>query len=388
LFQLAEAAARQVNSAGLARQAATGLRVGLSILEGPAMHGTVERADLRGIDAGGQVIAVSEGSRSAWAYDPGSDAASLVERAAREAQITNPQAAAVTSFRTATSESSFCFGNAPRPQSGPDARPPAVAGQFYPGDPVRLTAMVDELLAEAKGTAASWPAAMVPHAGLVYSGRIAAAVLKRLEIPETVVIIGPKHTRLGFPFAVAPHAAWNLPGWNLKSNVELARQLVDRIPELELDAAAHQREHAIEVELPFLARLAPASRVVGIAIGAGDLDRCRGIGAALADVIRDMPRPPLLLISSDMNHFATDAENRRLDAMALEAMESLDPARLHETVRRHDISMCGVLPAVIVMETLRQLGKLERCERVAYGTSADVSGDKNRVVGYAGMLLG
>jgi AmmeMemoRadiSam system protein B len=96
----------------------------------------------------------------------------------------------------------------------------------------------------------------------------------------------------------------------------------------------------------------------------------------------------LLLISSDMNHFATEEENRRLDQIALGAMESLDPARLLETVRRHDISMCGVLPAVIVMETLRQLGKLHRSERVAYGTSADVSGDTSRVVGYAGLLLG
>ena len=88
-----------------------------------------------------------------------------------------------------------------------------------------------------------------------------------------------------------------------------------------------------------------------------------------------------------MNHFASDAENRRLDAMALEAMESCDAEKLFEVVTRNNISMCGVLPAVIVMETLRALGGMRRCQRVGYATSADVNGDTQRVVGYAGALL-
>jgi AmmeMemoRadiSam system protein B len=96
----------------------------------------------------------------------------------------------------------------------------------------------------------------------------------------------------------------------------------------------------------------------------------------------------LLLISSDMNHFASDAETRRLDALALSALERGDPDVLHETVTRHNISMCGVLPAVIVLETLRLLGRFRRAERVGYATTADTTGDKSRVVGYAGMLLG
>ncbi|HEV7222228.1 MAG TPA: AmmeMemoRadiSam system protein B, partial [Pirellulales bacterium] len=92
-------------------------------------------------------------------------------------------------------------------------------------------------------------------------------------------------------------------------------------------------------------------------------------------------------ISSDMNHFASDEENRRLDELALAALETLDPERLYETVTRQHISMCGLLPAVIVLETLRQLGQLHRAERVAYATSADAGGDRRRVVGYAGMLF-
>ena len=142
------------------------------------------------------------------------------------------------------------------------------------------------------------------------------------------------------------------------------------------------------MELPLLARLAPQARVVGIAIGGGSLDRCLRFGQQLAAVISELPSPPLLVISSDMNHFAAERRNRELDELALTAMESLDPARLLDTVKSHNISMCGVLPAVIVMETLRCLNQLTHTQRAGYATSADVSGDSTRVVGYAGMLLG
>jgi len=144
----------------------------------------------------------------------------------------------------------------------------------------------------------------------------------------------------------------------------------------------------VEVELPFLQRLAPETKVVGIAIGHADLAGCRRFANGLASVLRHLDPPPLLLISSDMNHFATDAETRRLDGLALAALESLDPEELHDTVARHHISMCGALPAVIVLETLRRLGRLHKTERVGYATSGDVTGDRSRVVGYAGVLIG
>jgi AmmeMemoRadiSam system protein B len=155
-----------------------------------------------------------------------------------------------------------------------------------------------------------------------------------------------------------------------------------------MDAAAHRREHAIEVELPFLFRLAPATKVVGIAVGPADLEGCGRFARGLAEVLRDMKEPPLLLISSDMNHFANDADTRRLDALALAALERGDPAQVHETVTKNNISMCGVLPAVIVLETLRLLNKPSQGKQIAYATSADVTGDPSRVVGYSGMVFG
>lgn len=394
LFALAEQLGRTMGAGAIDprrlidAQRFTEIQVRLLVLCDPAMHGTVAEPDLRGLDTRRRAVAVVEGNKSAivWRQDAEPDA--LVAEAARLACVSVPESAAVYSFATAANGPSLAVANLPRPQAGARVRPAAVAGAFYPGDPAELAKLVDGLLAGEHVERTRWPAVMVPHAGLRYSGRVAADVLRRVEIPETVIVIGPKHTRLGVDWAVAPHEAWSLPGGTVAGNLELAQSLTRAIDGLVLDAAAHQQEHAIEVELPLLARLAPQARVVGIAIGSGNLARCRAFAAGLADCLRDRQQSTLLMISSDMNHFATDAENRRLDELALSAMERLDPAALYETVSRNHISMCGLLPAVIVMETLRLWGRLDLCRRVAYATSGDVTGDLSRVVGYAGMLLG
>jgi AmmeMemoRadiSam system protein B len=276
----------------------------------------------------------------------------------------------------------------PRPQRGASTRAPAVAGSFYPADAADLARVVDRLLPGRAATPEAWPAVMVPHAGLRFSGRIAAAVYAGVVVPDVVIVVGPRHHRLGVEWAVAPHDVWALPGASVASDPALARELAEAIPDLHLDSLAHQREHSIEVQLPLLARVAPHARVVGIALGAGDLERCRELAAGLADVLRARHATPLLVISTDLNHYASDAENRRLDALALAALESLDPAEVYRTTQKHRISMCGLLPALVVLETLRRLDRLSTCRRVDYATSADATGDTSRVVGYAGMLFG
>jgi AmmeMemoRadiSam system protein B len=187
---------------------------------------------------------------------------------------------------------------------------------------------------------------------------------------------------------VAPHRRWLFPGGELASDPELATRLAGAVEGLALDAAAHREEHGIEVQLPLLARVAPQVRLVGITVGDGSLPELLRFGDQLAALLKEMPDRPLLIISSDMNHFANDSETRRVDRLALDAIATLDPAGVYETVRRNHITMCGVGPCVIVMEALRQLQCLGRCESVAYATSAEASGDTDRVVGYAGLLFG
>jgi AmmeMemoRadiSam system protein B/AmmeMemoRadiSam system protein A len=389
LYTLAQTAAQTLARLGVRANELNSIRVGLSILHDPAMHGTVADADLAGIDPRRRSVLVMERNKSALLFDHQRPAEKLVEEAAEQAQVSNPAGSAVFSLGTLSTMDRVTMSNVPRAVRGPAVRQPGVAGMFYPADPAELERMVEDMLkGEPKKKARFWPAAMVPHAGLIYSGRIAADVFKRLSIPDTVIVLCPKHTPLGVEWAVTPQQTWSLPGFTLESDPKLARQLSQAIPGLELDALAHQREHAVEVELPFIAHTAPETKVVGIAIGGGDYERCCEFADGLASVLREREQKPLLLISSDMNHFATDAENRRLDEIALKSLDTLDPKNVYDTVTGNRISMCGVLPAVIVMETLKRLGGLKKAERVGYATTADVTGDTSRVVGYAGMLFG
>ena len=387
LFKLAQGAAQALAQRRLAADDLQRLDTSLAFFFDPMMHGTVADADLSDTDWERRGILVIERSRWGIVFDPGRSAEERLADAVQKAKVRRPEGAAVFSLEILATEPKVSICSVPRAAPGPAVRAPSVAGTFYPADAAQLDQMVTELLGEPTHTKA-WPAALVPHAGLRYSGRIGAAVFKRLQIPQSVIILGPKHTPLGVEWAVAPHQTWSLPGHAVAADPELAGELAREIPGLELDAQAHQAEHAIEVELPFIARLAPQARVVGIAIGDADWEACVHFAEGLANVLRRREEPPLLVISSDMNHYATDSENRRLDDMALAALEGLDPRDVYETVTQNHISMCGVLPAVIVLHTLRLLGRASEALRVSYGTSADVSGDTSRVVGYAGMLFG
>ncbi|MBY0525395.1 MAG: AmmeMemoRadiSam system radical SAM enzyme [Gemmataceae bacterium] len=386
LFALLRAAAQNLSAQRVQPDVLKNVEVGITVLHEPALHGTVADPHLAGFDPTARAAMVMERNKVGLVFDPSRTAAEVVAESARQAQVRQPSAASVCSLGVLTNVQPVMVSTVPKPVRGGAVRPAACAGTFYDATDEALSATVDRLL-EGERRSESWPAAMVPHAGLRFSGHIAAAVLRRLHIPKSVIVIGPKHTQLGVDWAVAPHLTWSLPGMQIGSDWLLARQLSQAIPGLEMDAIAHQREHAIEVELPLLARLSPTTKVVGIAVGQTDLEGCQRFAEGLASVMRERAERPLLLISSDMNHFAPDAENRALDAQALTALDGCDPATVYDTVTRNNISMCGLAPAVIVLETLRLLGAGKKSERVGYATTADVTGDKSRVVGYAGMLF-
>ncbi len=387
LYSLAETVARLLQSRAIDVRDLESIGIDLAILDDPSMHGTAEEPDLRGFDPSRRAILAIAAGKSAWRFDPSQAAEQVVERAVESLRLRSGERASLYSLRALASQPPFEVTNVPRPKAGARVRPPAVAGSFYPADAAELDNAVSSMIPNGQVTRGAWRAALVPHAGLRFSGRIAAQVLAQVEIPDTVIVIGPKHTRLGVDWAVAPHEVWSLPGIEMASDTKLADELAAAIDDLEMDALAHQKEHAIEVELPFLHRLAPQAKVVGIAVGSGNLRRCREFAKGLEKVLRQRKDRVLLVISSDMNHYASDAENRRLDEMALRALESLNTEDVYKTVRKHNISMCGVLPAVMILEALHRIQPLTTAKRVAYATSADVTGDASRVVGYAGMLF-
>jgi AmmeMemoRadiSam system protein B/AmmeMemoRadiSam system protein A len=388
LFTLAQDAAQSLFKQGLTLEDLEKLQVSVAVFYDPALHGTVTDCDLAGLDSRRRALLVMERSKAGLVFCPQVPVANLVRMAVEQAQVSRPARASVFSLAALSTDSEVSFGSAPRPIRGSALRKPAVAGQFYPAEPEQLSRLVDELIGEAIPTAA-YSAAMVPHAGLIYSGKIAASVFKRIRFPGTIIVVGPKHTPHGMDWAIAPQQTWTMPGFQVESDLKLVRQLAQSIAGLELDSMAHRQEHAIEVELPFIPRLAPESRVVGIALAADtDYADCARFAEELAGVLRDRSEPALLVISSDMNHFATDSETRTLDEIAIGALETLSPQEVYETVTGNSISMCGLVPAVIVLQTLRLLGLPTRAERVGYATTAEVTGDPSRVVGYAGMLFG
>jgi len=386
LFELVKAAAGGFAPGRVDPRAVESATLGLSVFWDSAMQGTVTEPELAGVDPRRRAVMAIERSRWALAYDPNHSAEELLTEAVETARFPDGSHAAVCSLEVVSTEPRLALSNVPRPQAGASVRPPAVAGRFYPGSPEEIEPAIDDLL-PSKSKPKAWAGAMVPHAGWIYSGRLAAEVFSRMTIPRQVIIVCPKHSPGGAEWAVAPHERWGLPGGEVASDPELARQLADAVAGLELDAAAHAWEHAIEVQLPLLARLAPEAQVVGISIHEGDLSSLDRFAGEMAGVLADLPERPLLVISSDMHHQGNDADTRRLDRLALECLESLDPDRLYETVMGNRIRMCGVVPAVVVMQTLRHLGCLNRCESVGYATSADATGDTSRVVGYAGMLF-
>jgi len=387
LLELVRVAADSLRSMPIRADLLQGLSVGLTILWDPAMHGTIAERQLDGIDPRRRAVMVTDQSKWGVAFDPQRSAAELADEAIERARMAASLRAAIFSLAAASTEARLVATNVPAPQAPAEIRPAAVAGRFYPGTAAEIDQMVDPWIPRERKPE-RWAGLIVPHAGWIYSGRLAAAALSRVEFPSRVIVVCPKHHAEGADWAVAPHRAWAIPGGDVPSDPELAACLAEAVSDLVLDADAHRAEHAIEVQLPLLARLAPKSRVVGIAIHGGDLPRLQKAAGQLAAVLRDLPERPLLVISSDMNHYADDQYTRRVDRMAIDAMESLDPARLLETVSKNGITMCGVLPAVLVMETLRQLDSLGRCESVGYATSAEISGDRTHVVGYAAMLFG
>ncbi|MGA9529810.1 MAG: AmmeMemoRadiSam system protein B [Terriglobales bacterium] len=277
-------------------------------------------------------------------------------------------------------------------------RPPAVAGRFYPDRPQELLRDIREYIAQPQTAPAAGRAlaaepscisafgCVVPHAGYIYSGRIAGAVFSRIEIPEHCVILCPNHTGFGVRLATMAATRWKTPLGEVAPSITFASQLIGSFPLLEEDSAAHRAEHAIEVQLPFLQVRQANLHIVPIAVGTSDFGVLCGLGEALANGIAASPDRPLIIASSDMNHYESDAITRVKDRKAIERVLALDAAGLFEVVMREKISMCGFGPAIVMLTAAQKLGATS-ATLIDYATSADVSGDFARVVGYAGIVV-
>lgn len=264
-------------------------------------------------------------------------------------------------------------------------RHPAVAGHFYPGKPEILLKEIREFTVPATEKIRAL-GCVTPHAGYVYSGHVAGAVYSRLDLPSRFVILCPNHTGLGAPLSIMSSGSWLTPLGEARIDEELAAALKEDCQLLTEDTVAHRNEHAIEVQVPFLQALVKQFSFVPITVGTSRFEMLETLGHALARATRNEAERVLVIASSDMNHYESDEVTRIKDRRAIDPILALDPRGLWETVTRQNITMCGFGPAVAMLVASLDLGA-KHAELIKYATSGDISGDRDAVVGYAGIAI-
>lgn len=266
-------------------------------------------------------------------------------------------------------------------------RQPAVAGQFYYSEASRLAGQVAGCM-EGDRAKEHVKAVLCPHAGLIYSGAVAGAVYSSIVFPKTFVLIGPNHTGLGPRVSIMAEGQWEIPTGVLSIDERLSARIINNVPLVSRDIQAHMFEHSLEVQLPFIDHLSKDAKpeIVPITVISGTLDELRAIGEGIAKSVGEADYPVVVVASSDMSHFVSDAEARQKDRIAIDRVLALDPEGLYYIVKKDNISMCGYMPSVIMLSAAKVLGAKE-ARLVKYTTSAEVSGDYDYVVGYAGIVV-
>lgn len=262
---------------------------------------------------------------------------------------------------------------------------PAVAGQFYPSKPQILEHDLAEYTRVA-GDKIRALGCIVPHAGYVYSGHVAGAVYARLELPRRFIILCPNHTGVGAALAIMSEGAWATPLGEARIDQDLAALLKQQCRLLSEDETAHLREHSLEVQLPFLQKLVGDFSFVPIAVGTSRYEALQVLGLAIGETLEKANERVLVIVSSDMNHYESDEVTRIKDKRALDEILKLDPRGLYDVVTQQQISMCGFGPAVAML-TAANLRGATRAELIKYATSGDISGERDAVVGYAGVAI-
>lgn len=271
----------------------------------------------------------------------------------------------------------------------PHVRHAAVAGAWYPDDPTRLVAELDAHLASADIVPDAPPRALVaPHAGLMYSGPVAAYAYNaaRLAHPAAIVVVGPSHFVPFEGVSIWPDGTWETPLGPVAVDAELASRIAaasDTIVEM---PAAHGREHSLEMQLPFLAHLLPGVPIVPMVMGRQTHATSFALSAALAHAVRESGKDVMLIASSDLSHYEDARVAGRLDGVVLDRVSALDARGLMRALELEPRHACGGGPMVAVLDAAVQLGAA-KADVLRYADSGDVSGDKSAVVGYMAAAI-
>ena len=264
-----------------------------------------------------------------------------------------------------------------------------VAGQFYPAKKEELIAMLDKITSnfEPESNANKLMGLVVPHAGYVYSGAVAAKAFKTLcseRCPETVVIIGPNHTGLGSMVSAYPEGYWKTPLGNAKIDEDFSTYLNKNCTILDNNVASHDAEHSIEVQIPFLQYLCDDFKIVPISMSLQDYKTATEVANAIYDAKEDLNRDIIVIASSDFSHYIPHEQAQKIDKELIQLILDFKAKELLDTIHKNSYTPCGYGPIATMLEYC----KLEKCQHtklIDYKTSGDIIGDKSAVVGYAAI---
>ena len=248
-----------------------------------------------------------------------------------------------------------------------------------------MEAQVDRFTA-AGGKREPAAAVLVPHGSYASCGAVIGAVCARVSWPRTVVLIGPNHTGEGQPFGLEAGGRWRTPLGDVPVDEELARAILRRAKELKKDSRCHEREHALEVQVPFLQRQGKVRGIVPITIGPEELAPAWRIGEAIAEEILRRTGEVQLVGTCSLTRYEPLEAVREKDPKILERLLALDGAGLAELVSERAVSMCGAGAAAVVLAAARRLGA-SKGRLVRYQTSVETGADPVSVVGYAGIVF-
>jgi len=262
-------------------------------------------------------------------------------------------------------------------------REPAVAGMFYERDAASLKKHISKYIIDVKEKFKA-KGVVVPHAGYIYSGRVAGEVFSSVEIPDIIIIMGPNHTGFGVPISVMNEGIFRTPIGDCKINEPFANEIIKNCSYAKKDIYAHLNEHSIEVQLPFILTLKKSFTFVPICLAEPDLNKLKSLAKTMADVIKD--KEVLLVASTDLTHYESAEEAKQKDKLVLDAIETLEPDIMVKHIREKDISMCGWMPVYVMLHCTKILGA-KQGKIIRYANSGEVSGDYDQVVGYGGAVI-
>jgi AmmeMemoRadiSam system protein B len=268
-------------------------------------------------------------------------------------------------------------------------RPPAVAGMFYPEKKSTLDQDVAMVLEESReiDLQGEIVGMVVPHAGYVFSGGVAARAYRQIinSKIDVVVVVAPSHCEYFTEISIYDGFAYSTPLGTLPVDKDLAQALADQSPQIVLSEKGHRfEEHALEVQLPFLQKIIEKFNFVPIVMGEHSQDNIQTLANGLAQVLKD--KKALIVASTDLSHFYNDEKANSLDQVVVDDIENFDEDQLFQDLQNGECEMCGGGPAVAVMKACKLLGA-NKSQVLLYRNSGDISGDREEVVGYLSAIF-